>query len=172
MSDILLQAIIEKLDQQDKSIQSLAAKIGAMPDHKKDFEAMQEQLATTKTEIKKIPEQISIPLNEITGLKGEAIKLRAQLKEPLMEKVKHVHYASKPLLLSIVLVMVIVGQSVWTWKMYEARDEDVIENQKRSIYQSMDIDDAKPKSYDHHKTATKSPKQPIKMGNKTYDSLK
>jgi len=51
MSDILLQAIIEKLDQLDRSIQALIAKIDEVPDHKKDFEGIHELLSITKIEI-------------------------------------------------------------------------------------------------------------------------
>ena len=62
-------------------------------------------------------------LSDIVSLKETITKLKIELKEPLKQKVKHIHYTSKPLLTCIVLVMIIVGLCVWISKLYDKQNE-------------------------------------------------
>ncbi|HXB43439.1 MAG TPA: hypothetical protein VNV85_05250 [Puia sp.] len=113
MNEIVFETLVEQLEKINKSIQALTTRIEAIPDYGEGYNQMQEQQRMIQTQIKSISEEISIPVNEITELKQEVLKLIAQLKEPLLQKVMHIHYLSKPLLASIVLVMIILGLGVW-----------------------------------------------------------
>ena len=123
MSEILLQTIVEKLETLEKSQQELKSKIDAVPEYSKEFKDLQERLRMTQMDIKSMPQQISIPLSDIVSLKETITKLKIELKEPLTQKVKHIHYTSKPLLACIVLVMIIVGLCVWISKLYDRQNE-------------------------------------------------
>ena len=119
MSEILLQTIIEKLETLEKTQQELKSKIEAVPEYTKEFKDLQERLRMTQMDLKSVPQQISIPVSDIVSLKETITKLRIELKQPLQQKVKHIHYTSKPLLACIVLVMIIVGLCIWISKLYD-----------------------------------------------------
>jgi hypothetical protein len=120
MNEILLQTMIDKMDQMTKILQVLKEKIDSIPDHSEDFKKLQGGQQETMMEVKSMPSQISIPVNDIIELKDEAIKLKSQLKEPLVQKVKHVYHLSKPVLGSILLVIIILWLMLWLWHEMDA----------------------------------------------------
>jgi len=120
MSEILLQTMIDKIDQMNKMLQVLKEKIDSITDYSEDFKKLQGSQRETMMEVKSIPSQILIPVNDIVELKGEAIKLNEQLKEPLMQKVKHVHHLGKPVLGSIAFVSIILWLILRLWHEMDA----------------------------------------------------
>jgi hypothetical protein len=125
MNEIVFDTMVEKLEKIHDSIRALTTKIEATPDYGGECNQMQELQRMIQTDIKSIPEQIFIPINEITTLKQEASKLNAQLKEPLHQKIKHLHHLGKPLLACIVLVMIILGLGQWL-----SREMDIVSTMK------------------------------------------
>jgi peptidoglycan hydrolase CwlO-like protein len=98
MDEIVFDMMVEKQEKINKSIEALTTKTEIIPDYAQEWHQMHERQRMIQTDIKSIPQQISIPLNEITELKQEVLKLNAQLKEPLLQKIKRLHYLSKSLL--------------------------------------------------------------------------
>ncbi len=70
-------------------------------------------------EIQSIPETISIRGDEIRAQRITMAKLTEQLKRPLHQREKHLHYLRKPMLFCIFLVISIVGLCVWIGQLYE-----------------------------------------------------
>lgn len=115
MSEILLQAIVEKLEAFEKS-QELKSKI----EDGKELKEMQERLRMIHIDIKSISRQIFIPAGDIVALKETIAEFNIHLQETSRQQVKHIHYASKSLLACIVLVFIIVGLCIWIGKIYDA----------------------------------------------------
>ncbi len=58
--------MVEKLGKINKYIEALTTKVEIFPDYVQEWPQMQERHRMIQTNIKTIPQQISIPLNEIT----------------------------------------------------------------------------------------------------------
>jgi hypothetical protein len=125
MNDILLKTIIEKLEALEKTIAEVKEKVDRVTDYSPAFKDMGEKIREMQMEIRSIPEKISLPGEEMKAQRITMAGLTAQLKQPLQQREKHVHYLSKPLLSCIFLVMLIVGLCVWIGQLYEYIHESV-----------------------------------------------
>jgi chromosome segregation ATPase len=113
MSEELLEAIIEKLENLERRIHALEEKIDSVTNYSEDFRSIRGDMREIRMEVKSIPSQISIPEDEIKEARLTMSSLKNQLKKPLQQKIKTIHYLSKPLLLSIGLMILIVGLITW-----------------------------------------------------------
>jgi hypothetical protein len=109
MSEIVLKTIVEKLETLENAIKELKEKINGVTDYSADFKKLQGDYREIKMVIASIPPQISIPADEIKDCSRVVVGLTTQLKQPLKQIVKHIHYASKPLFLCSILFSVIIG---------------------------------------------------------------
>jgi hypothetical protein len=125
MSEELLEVIIEKLENLEKRIHALEEKIDSVTNHSEDFRAIRRDMREIRMEIKSIPSQISIPVDEIKETTVTMSALKDQLKQPLIQKIKTIHYLSKPLFLSVGLMILVVG--LITWLVLEKNRESVME---------------------------------------------
>ena len=123
MSEVVLQSIVDQLKIFEKNQEELKFKIEAIQEFAKNFKDITEQMSLTQNLVKNIPQQISITAGDITSLKESITKLNTILKEPVPQKIKHIHYTSKPLLGCIVLVIIIIGLCVWIGRLYDRQTE-------------------------------------------------
>jgi hypothetical protein len=135
MNDILIKTFIEKLEALEKSSIEAKEKVDRVTDYSPAFKDLGEKIREMQLEIRSIPEKISIPGDEIKAQRITMAGLTAQLKQPLLQREKHVHYLSKPLLSCIFLVMLIVGLSVWIGQLYEY----IHEKENVPIYHGMSL---------------------------------
>lgn len=123
MSEVVLQSIVDQLKIFEKNHKELKFKIEAIQDFAKDFKDTMEQMGLTQNLVKNIPQQISITAGDITSLKESITKLNTILNEPVPQKIKYIHYTSKPLLGSIVLVIIIISLCIWIGRLYDRQNE-------------------------------------------------
>jgi hypothetical protein len=119
MSDILLKAVIEKLESLEKTTAGLKAKVDAMPVYTDQFKELNKKMVAMEEEIQSIPSRISIPELEIRSQRTTMALLIAQLKEPLKQTVKNVHYLGKTMLVCFGMVVIILGLCVWISQLYD-----------------------------------------------------
>jgi hypothetical protein len=118
MEEILLQTIIDKLDALDKTIEKLTGTIESATNYDPAFKDVSERLRMVRLKVKGIPDLISIPGKEIQAQRESMIHLTEQLKQPLKQKVKTVHYINPPFLLSAVLMGIIIWLGTWVYILY------------------------------------------------------
>lgn len=119
MSEILLKAVIEKLEFLEKNTAELNVKVGSMPVYTDQFKELDEKMVAMGEEIKSIPNRISMPEKEISSVQTQMALLIAQLKEPLKQKVKNVHYLGKTMLVCFAMVVIILGLCIWISQLYD-----------------------------------------------------
>src|SRR6267154_4584673 len=118
MEEILLQTIIDKLEALDKTNEKLYKTFESVTNYDPAFKDVSERLRMVLLEVKGIPDLISIPGKEIQAQRLAIVSLTEQLKQPLKQKVKTVHYLSPPFLLSAVLMGIIIWLGVWVYILY------------------------------------------------------
>ena len=79
-------------------------------------------------EIANIPSQISVPADEIRQLRNEISELKSQLQKPLIQKVKNLHYLSKPFLACIAMTAIIIGLCIWL-----GNEMDIVSREKKNV---------------------------------------
>jgi hypothetical protein len=119
MEDILLQAIIDKLETLDKTTEKLTEVVNCIPNYSASFTDLKEKIRTVQMEVRGIPEQISIPGKEIIANTLAMDDMLTQLKRPLNQKIKHIHYLDAPLLLCIAMTTIVIGLSFWINILYD-----------------------------------------------------
>jgi hypothetical protein len=119
MEDILLQAIVDKLEALDKTTEKLSKMVDGVTNYSPSFKEVNEKIRMVHMEVRGIPEQISFPEKEIYSQRMATDSLLAQLKQPLNPKVKHIHYLDTPMLLCIAMTIIILGLSFWINILYD-----------------------------------------------------
>ncbi|GAC1416501.1 MAG: hypothetical protein NVS1B13_00380 [Flavisolibacter sp.] len=133
MNEILLQTIIDKLESLEKSNIELSGKGNAVNDYSPELENINELIKKIHSEIHNIPSQIYFPSDEIYAHRIAMKALTEQLRQPVQQRERHIHYLSKPILACIVLVAIIIGLSVWVGQLYEYIHEKELEKSFQTI---------------------------------------
>jgi hypothetical protein len=103
MNEILLDAIIDKVDVHDKKIEELEEKIEQTPDYREAFERIETSVQELRTDLQKI----SFPEKELREFSGRLIVGISLLKQPVEQKVLHHHHFHKVIWVSVGLFLVL-----------------------------------------------------------------
>jgi hypothetical protein len=104
MSEILLETLVDKVDGYQKQAREILEKIQALPDYSSTLAQVNQRIDSIEGEIKSIPERISIPEKDLLELQKELRSHWIQLQLPLKQEVRHHHHLSKPLIVCLALV--------------------------------------------------------------------
>jgi hypothetical protein len=127
MNEEILVAFVEKFDQFDKRIQVLEKKIDSIPNLSEEFGSVRGDLREMKMEVKSLPSQLSIPESSINILNENVLKAIELFKKPPAQKVKNIHYLSKPLIFIFIPVGIIIWLCLWL-----RDDMDIISRMKEN----------------------------------------
>ena len=133
MEEILLQTIIDKLETTEKRIEILTHTIEGIINHSSDFKEMNEKFRTVQMEVRGIPSRISVPGEEIQYQRLAMVNLTEQLKKPLEQRVKNIHYLNPPFLLSVFLLVVIICLGIWIYFLYPQHSENKTTNNELMV---------------------------------------
>src|ERR1700722_9715598 len=78
-----------------------------------DIKDLRGDLREIKMEVKSIPLHLSIPVNSINTLNGNVLGAIELLKKPTVQKVKNIHYVSRPLIFIFIPVGIIIALCFW-----------------------------------------------------------
>lgn len=119
MSQVLLETLVGAVDALEKKVKTMQGQINSVPDNSENLRHLDDRLSATEAEVKSLPDKIFMPLPEIKTLTDELLKHRKILAIPLKQEVRHEHHLGKPVLISIVLFLAIVGLlslECYTWQ--------------------------------------------------------
>jgi ABC-type maltose transport system permease subunit len=121
MNEILLQTLIDKIVIQQREFQEVKELIRQVPDYAQALEQVNRRIDKVQTEVKGIPGQIPVPIEEMKVLKTLIIDHQMVLLKPIRHQVKYVHRLHKAILISIALVTMLIIVSILLYNAYAWR---------------------------------------------------
>jgi hypothetical protein len=109
MSEILLDSLVRSVETLEKKTDKIQGQVNGIPDHSEFHKNVADRLGAAENDIKELPGKIFMPLPEILGLTHELQKHSRLLSIPKKQEIRHEHHLSKPVVVSIVLSLIVIG---------------------------------------------------------------
>ena len=138
MDEVLVDALVQKLEAFDKWSKDTEGRLKNLPDHTDFIKRMNGRLLSAEKEIKDLPAKIFMPIPEIEAFTAEVGELRKQLATPQKQDVRHEHHLSKPIFVCIGLLLVTVTLGFllyYSWLRADQHKENDIKYRYLEVFQ-------------------------------------
>lgn len=137
MDEVLMDAVVQKMEAFDKWSKDTEERLKNLPDHTDFIKRMNGRLMSAEKEIKDLPAKIFMPITEIEAFTAQVRELRKQLAIPLKQEVHHEHHLSKPIFVCIGLLLVIFALGLtlyYSWLQTDQNKENDIKYRHLEVF--------------------------------------